>query len=353
MDCRLVRYGERENLSELHPELFEKRPDLCDPAFPANPVPYDDDFPYLFYFVEDGEILGARRAMPDVVCRGDEVRDFAWCFDTIVNPAHHGRGIGTKLVAVQVEEFARREQLSGAAFSAPAMMRIYEKLDYEVLGFTPKYALIRNVGPFIHRKVSLPFVTGASAFLVNVALALRTGLKGGRAASQANCREVDAEEFRALASDIERDETRWHWDKEADWATSRLQSVDTMHAVRDAENRLLGVFVLREREPDAEDGPVPVRRLTMMHYVVADRTEAREALVAALADLLYERRADVADIVVSDPALIDALERAAFIKRGPGMTFVFKQVEGKELSHAASLSDWHLTHFCSDGYSFA
>ena len=212
MECRIVRFGQRHNVAKDHPELAAARPDLVTPAFSENPVGSDDEFPYLFYFIENGEIVGSRKAIPDRVYRGSESLPFAWCFDTYVNPEHHGKGIGTKLVAVQVEEFERRADVSAAAFSAPAMMRIYEKLGYDVLGFTPKYARLRNVAPFLAKKIRSRFAVSLLAPIANAGLAAWLKLRSGDRNTNIAVQRVDPESLGTVSEEFDRG-SRLYWDR--------------------------------------------------------------------------------------------------------------------------------------------
>ena len=351
MECRIVRYRERHDVARLHAELVGARPEYSQVPFDTNPVPFDDDFPYLFYFIDGDDILGVRRAIPDVCYREGEEIAFAWCYDTVVNPDHHGKGIGTKLVAVQVEEFARRGQVSGAAFSAPAMMRIYDKLGYSVLGFAPKYAKVRNVAPFLHRKVRSGVIASLMAVPLNLA---QKALELGRARSGFSIEQLNTGEFERFWNDISTKGARYHWDADARWVASRLGPNDETWAVRTAPNgKPSAVLVVRDRKRVENDADkVAVHRLTLMHYGLATEPDSMDALAAGLSKLLRTKNADVADIITTEPDANSALARQGFKRRGDGMTFVFKEPGATRLPQSGKLSDWKLTHFCSDGFLF-
>ncbi len=48
----------------------------------------------------------------------------------------------------------------------------------------------------------------------------------------------------------------------------------------------------------------------------------------------------------------DAMARQRSKRRGDGMTFDSKESDPTKLPQAGKLSDWKLTHFCSDGFLF-
>ena len=149
MEYRVVQWDERERARELHPQLMNARPELIEPPFTAIPVPMPDDFPFFFYILDGDAIAGYRRAVPDVAVIYGRETAWAWNFDLFIEPHYRGKGIGKRLVVQQVEEFSRRGIVSGAAFSAPATLRIYERLGFRVLGHAPRLALVRNVRPFL------------------------------------------------------------------------------------------------------------------------------------------------------------------------------------------------------------
>ena len=353
MECRIVRFGQHHNIAKDHPELATARPDLVTPAFPKNPVSSDDDFPYLFYFIENGEIVGVRKAIPDLVSRGSETFPFAWCFDTYVNPEHHGKGIGTKLVAVQVEEFERRGDISAAAFSAPAMMRIYEKLGYDVLGCVPKYARLRNTAPFLARKIPSKFVANLLAPVANAGLAIWLKLRSRADNLNIDVKKISHESFCGLSKHFQR-EIVLYWDSEPDWTLCRLRQSDTMYSVHSKSSEMPSVvLVARLRDQLGKDAPLPIKRLTIVHFIVDENIADAYSHVAQAANfLLRQTQADVVDIVTSSPGLQKVLQSQGFSQRGEGMTYVFKAPTRLPLPHAHQQSDWHLTHFCSDGFLF-
>lgn len=353
MECRIIRHGERDRVGELHRELVAFDPALGQPPFRGNPVSSEPDFPFLFYFIEDGTILGTRRAIPDIVHRGGRSYPLAWSYDTVVQPAARGKGIGTKLVAAQVEEFDRSSRISAAAFSAAAMMRIYDKLGYTVLGFVPRYALVRDSAAFLESKLGNAALAKLVSIPGNVALSALARMRGARNTEGLAISRVDTLEWQHLTARLPEPSDIYHWDDGPDWAAARLQPGDACYAVRSGKaDRTIALFVLRDRRSELGEMQSKTSRSTIMHYRY-DGTEAgASALACALADQLYRDGKTVADIVTSDPLLQSKLARLGFARREEGMTFVFKTPPGMALPGAGERSDWKLTHFCSDGFLF-
>jgi GNAT superfamily N-acetyltransferase len=353
MECRVVRYGEKDRVRELHRELVAFDPSLGEPKFHGNPVPSDPHFPFLFYCIEDGQILGSRRAMPDIVRRGSRSYPFAWGFDSFVQPAARGKGIGSKLVAAQVAEFDKREEFCAAAFSAAAMMRIYRKMGFNVLGFVPRHALVRESAPFLSSKLGSAALARIASIPLDLALSARLRMRKGRNLDDLTVSAIEPTQLRELWEELPEPGDVYRWDDPAEWATSRLQQADICCAVRSSDSdRLIALFILRDRQLQPDEAHPVASRMTMVHYKYDGSDKGAWALARALASRLYEDRKSVADIVTSDPLLQSHLERAGFSRREEGMTFVFRAPPGMTLPDAERQSDWKLTHFCSDGFLF-
>lgn len=353
LECRVVRYGEIDRVGELHRELVAFDRSLVAPKFPGNPVPSDLQFPFLFYYIEDGQILGTRRAIPDLLRRSSHSYPLAWGFDTVVQPAARGKGIGTKLVAAQVAEFDKREEICAAAFSAAAMMRIYRKLGFTVLGFVPRHALVRESAPFLSSKLGSAALARIASIPFDLALSARLRVRKARNLDDLTVRAMHPAQWRDLWEQLSEPDKAYRWDDRADWVAARLQRSDTCYAVRSNESdRPIALFVLRERQEEPGKAHSVASRMTMMHYKYDGSHEGAWALARALASCLYEDRRSVADLITSDPLLQSHLERAGFSRREEGMTFVFLAPPGMTLPDAERQSDWKLTHFCSDGFLF-
>lgn len=359
MDYRVVQWNERDRARELHPQLMTARPDLLEPPFAANPVPMPGDFPFFFYILDGDALAGYRRAVPDVaIVDGQEVA-WAWNFDLFIEPQYRGKGIGKRLVVQQVEEFSRRGIVSGAAFSAPATLRIYERLGFRVLGHAPRLALVRNVRPFLASRLR---GRGGWPELAPLGNAVLWAIRRLRAVAnavppvtiEAIDRERFAQEFAAAGGHL----GARHWARGADWLFARMSDDDRLWRASDAmSGRTAGVLVIRDRivhETSAAGIAYAVRRATVMDFAAADHgEETMAALAASLEAYLEASGADMIDVVTSAPAFIAALESRGFGQRGVGMSFAYKTpAEGADTGDDA-LCDWHLTHNTSDGFLLA
>lgn len=353
MDYRFAVIGDIPRMADRHPELVKHRPDLAKPAFLANPVPYDSDFPFIFYVVDGGQIVGSRRAIPDRAnLLGREV-SWAWCFDTSIDGNHHGKGIGSRLVQLQVEAFDNRGIVSGAAFSAPAMMRIYQKLGYFVLDPTPRMARVRNAHPFLARRMkNSPFLRLAT-MSANMVLASNLLIRGFASSTrQFSVHEIDKKQFVNLYNDsaVRYQENYW---ADANWIIARLGNADSLLQIKHQKSQdPSAVFVLRNRE-QVESHGIILKRLSIMHFALLDKDSSTPSLLPkALLRQMDQKRTDVGDIITSSPIILNEFYRYGFRQRGEGMTFVYKIPKSLDLPAASDIKEWELTHFCSDGFLF-
>ncbi len=359
MEYRVVQWNERERARELHPQLMHARPELLEPPFVANPVPMPDDFPFFFYILDGDAIAGYRRAVPDVAVINGEDTAWAWNFDLFIEPEYRGKGIGKRLVVQQVEEFSRRSIVSGAAFSAPATLRIYERLGFRVLGHAPRLALVRNVRPFL---ASRPRGRGGWPELAPLGNAALWVIRRLRAVANATqpvlVKAIDRERFAREFTRMGGHRMTRHWARSVDWLFARMGDDDRLLAITTAQSDTpLGVLVIRDRvvrETSASGVDYSVRRATVMDFAtIDDGDETMKALATALECYLEQSGADMVDMVTSRPSLISALQSYGFGKRGVGMSFAYKTPVGGADDGNDALSDWHLTHNTSDGFLLA
>lgn len=355
MEYRFATIGEVDDIASFHPELAADNFDLCQPPFLRNPVSTDSAFPFLFYAIEDGKVLGSRKAISDRAVVNGKEYPWAWCFDTIVDSSQQGRGIGSGLVKLQSEEFDRLGVISSAAFSAPAMMRIYRKFGYRVLEPAPRMTLVRNAAPFVAKKIENRLIRSLASWIGTTVLNLESAIRGAnRSVAPFTIAPITELEFSRhfLRADWAEQPNRWA--NSADWIVSRIQTGDElMKVTRCGSSNPSAIFVLRERTPDAV-GLAASQRFSLVHFeILEDWACTADLLAAAVSRQMFARRCDVADIITSSPSLLAALRKRGYRKRGTGMTFVYKAPSAIEFDGSDDIADWHLTHFCSDGFRFA
>ncbi len=97
-----------------------------------------------------------------------------------------------------------------------------------------------------------------------------------------------------------------------------------------------------------------LRLMTMMDFGIfeSDRDFYRILLNAVLHHFL-ESGGDVLDLISTSPPVHSAARRLGMLKVGKGMTFHYAPTSACAMPEAAKqIDNWHLTHFCSDGFTF-
>lgn len=354
MEYRSAILSDLANIDQLHPELAADRPELCRPAFPENPIRGEANFPFIFYALDGQKVVGSRKATPDYAIINGKEYPWAWCFDTIVDSTQRGKGVGSRLVERQVAEFNRLGILSGAAFSAPAMMHIYAKLGYRVLDLTPRMVLVRNVRPFLSGKVPSRFLLKIGGAVGNLFVSLELLCRGALSSNRdVQIERLNTQDVIQVLTKSSWRSTNNRWGLSPDWIVARLRPADELFKLTiDSSATPSAIFVLREREATSDSGP-PGRRLSLMHFESLSAVGVNaDAIAAALSRELFRRGCDVADLITSSPKLLSALRKRGYKRRGTGMTFVYKVPSGVELNGSTDIADWHLTHYCSDGFLF-
>lgn len=354
MEYRSACLSELANMDQLHPELAADRPELCRPAFPENPIHGGADFPFIFYALEGKKIVGSRKAIPDSATINGKKYPWAWCFDTIVDSSQRGKGVGSRLVDRQVQEFDRLGIISGAAFSAPAMMRIYDKLGYRVLDFTPRMVLVRSLRPFLSERLANGLLLQVVGTFANMFTYLESVWRGsGRSNQDTKIKRLTVEELSQAFAKSSQPNAHNRWASSAEWILARLQPFEEIFEMSTGKSTWpSAIFILREREASSDNRPSG-RRLSLTHFEFLSEDSTKEdELSAVLSKELFRRNCDVADIITSSPKLLAALRKRGYRRRGTGMTFVYRIPSGIELTASEDIADWHLTHYCSDGFLF-
>lgn len=97
-----------------------------------------------------------------------------------------------------------------------------------------------------------------------------------------------------------------------------------------------------------------LRLMTMMDFGIfdSDRHLYRILLNAVLHHFL-ESGADILDLISTCPSIDAAARRLGMLKVGKGMTFHYAPTSACPIPEEAEhITNWHLTHFCSDGFTF-
>jgi len=359
VEIRSVEMGQQDRLAELHPELVADRPDLLTPALLNNPEPVESDFPYLFYALDGAKVVGHFMSFPDTLYADGAPRKWAWNLGLFTDPEYRGRGIARKIVELQLAEFGRRDMIWGGVFSSHAAIRLYERMGFGFPGFAQRLCLMRNARPFLRAHVSNALAVAAGGLAANTLLAAHRLLKRGvRSFGGYRVQPIDREEFSALVNASAVHPEAFYWGTDARWFTARSAENDVFCKVmRAGETNPCAFMIVRDRL--VKDRSLSGRYSNFKMLSVEEFGQFEEApdiaqaLISGLLALFRDSDADIAEFVTSSPAIQASARRAGFVPFGAGMSFKFMAPPGHPLSDRALASaNWHMTHYCGDGFGF-
>lgn len=355
-----VTFSERNKVAELHPELSSQFPELAVPYL-VEATDYPGDFPYVFYVLEGGVVATYISCFFDTLQRDGQQYAWAWNANLFTHPDFRGRGLAQQIVAYQLAELAKRGIVWGGVFSSPAALRLYEKLDFTIVGFASRMCLLRRPLPFLTHHMGNNLAARVASQTYQAIYRFKGLLKFGQRAfrNTYSVEQATIGELNALlgARPLHR-ETRAHWRDDADILRAKMavRGSDKIALVRDTAGQPLLFFIWRVRE--TSERPIKekysgVRMFSVMEFGYFAEIVPHDALIRAAITLFNEADADLLEFVTSPQPLEASARRHGFIALGSGMSFTFKAPAGHPLEQVQdTTADWHLTHYSGDGYSF-
>lgn len=366
MQFSLVTVEEIERLDEIHPLVRAALPAPTILSLTAGTRSCPDTvtgFPWLFYLIDGQRIVSSFSAMPDRVWLEGDTHHVAWAGSLVTDPAYRGKGLATKLITDATDALHRRNIAWAGVFSTPAALRIYRKLGFTLAGYAPRYVMLKTLRPLLEGRLksrllldltdglyrqarrALPFITRRPRDPVELGLVVETVVPA-----------TATESARTLPDPVYHG--RYHFNDSLAKLEWKLQHGrgGTLHLISSKEGTPLGYFVLRCRSSKqtvhAQRGDFTL--MTMMDFgVYVEEPQAYSWICDAVASRFAASEADVLEIVSSSPLLKASAARMGMLRAGGGMSFTFSAPPTWNLKSCASeTSQWHLTHFCGDAYSF-
>lgn len=361
MEFRHLRFGELEDAPTNHPELHEAHPELLQNLLPLEQGTYQD-FPIVFYAVEGGKVAAFFRSFPDQLFYAGRQFNWAWNGNLFTHPNFRRRGLAQAIVEDQINQFEQMNFVWGGVFSAPAALRLYEKLEFSMVGAAPRLFLIRNIRQFVrHHLPSFPSYLGESLYKGLFELSMRLLRARRRDARRVNAEEVSPIEFEKIANGhIVSEPNTAYWGNCPRWTTKRLEqrAADRIFLLRqEGEAEAFGFAVIRERQ--IKSNPFKgkytgINLMTVMHYGYFDiRRDYPALFLTGLTEVFLNSEADMLELVSSSPGICGEAKRFGLLSLGDGMSFKFKEPSMLygELP-TQGVSAFHLTHYAGDAFSF-
>jgi GNAT superfamily N-acetyltransferase len=360
MKFRYVSFDETKALVAHHPQLRDHSY-LIPHALEKNPH-ITGDFPVLCYMLDGENIASHFSSFPDRVYYQEQEYKWAWCGNLFTNPEYRGKGVASALVKEQVNLFHTKNLAWGGVFSTPEALRIYERLKFSVLGYAPRYLMVKKISPLLIHHLQNSIAIGAAERTYGALLYLaRKVLHDDKAFSRKFNLVVDkiesANSMHSL-SDIKYPE-RYHFDDSEAMTTWKMEArkIDQLYVARSNDTRKKSFYVLarcREIKKKALLGRYKgFKLMTMMDYGRFDLDPAiSDAIVSSVISLFFSSNADACEIITSDENMCRAARRRGMMRVGMGMSFAYSLPSDWDFGLHEDTRQWHLTHYRGDAFGF-
>ena len=328
------------------------------------------DFPCYFYLLDnDNNIVCSVKAFPDRLVTSDKTYPWAWLGALLTDERYRGKGLATILIS-ECEKILHKKGIAwGGVFSTDIALRIYRKLGFTIPGYANRYLFLKSARPFLVAHVRSIFLSsflnilymGATRFLYKACFSNPWFRK--RKSRKLMFTECDENNYTSYHKKINYS-TTFHFNDSQDkliWkirgCKSKSGNICKLFIARDlTTNDIVGYFVVRNK---IQKEPVAVKYknftiMTLMDYgLFIDDEAIYSSIIENLFDLFWKSSAEVLEVISNSEALCAVLRRKGMLRVGKGMSFKFSLPEFWNIGDECSkLEEWHLTHFCGDGFSF-
>jgi len=325
-----------------------------------------DEYPCVFFLRHDDEIASSVTTLPDTLSVNDKTYKWSWSGSLETKPQYRGKGLATRLILDLLRTLHDRDIIRGSAFSADATMHIYgNKIPATNIGCADRLLMVKSAKPVFdyHLNNELLAAVATSGYnsiarTIFPMLEKATGLPG----TSIEVFEIPVEallgQYRELF-DNQYYDVPFHFNDTAEklaWKMSIANATQVIYVVRSKSDGIpLSYFIAREIHVDQPLGGKysDFELFTVMHYgFFRKQADAYQTLLHAILKVFNERSVDILELITSSTSFSRRLGRFLLRSVGKGMSFTSNYPPQIEKSlRANSLDDWHLTHYCGDGFS--
>ena len=363
-----VTFDQIHRIQELHPLVYRH---FCKENEKFTKFDYlaccpdiSNDFPCFFYLTDNDEIISGMGALPDKFYRNSEILRWAWCGAIFTNPEYRGKELAVLLVRNMAKVLHERNAAWAGISSNPPAMRVYQKLKFTIPGYANRYLFPKTITPFLGYYIKNKILTSVLDVPYRMALRIMLTLIGRPL-------HPDKLEIAVKRVDIDNEDladnkrppvcyhTPYHFNDNFDkikWKINKNKDIHLYLIMNKNTNEHLCYFILKNRKNErAFAGKVfNFKLMTLMDYGVYNKDiNAYEALMCAVLSLFWKSDADVLEVISSSSIFNKILKRNGIFKFWNGMSFKFCAPPDWNLDQeGAELSNWPITHFCGDAFSF-
>jgi len=361
LDFRYVLFKDVEKLNELHPLVHDQ-----DDRFEYLRYCPDihDEFPCYFYLTDEKrtKIISSIGCIPDTLSFNDKRYQWAWSESLFTDSEYRGKGLATELITKQVRVLHGKGYAWGGVFSTDNAIRIYQRLGFVVPGYASRYLLIRNPQPFLRKYIGNHKLLGAINWVFRGASKLPFAFLRYLIEQKKDfvIEETDYDDgnlMNLFDRRINRNNMCFNNSIEKIRWKMRRRNVDKLYIVSNKFSYVpLFYLVVRDRiiKNEIAGGYKDFNLMTLMDYgYFSSDNKLNGFLISAVVLLFLQSKGDILEVISSSPEIAYYARRYGMFRVGKGMSFKFCAPNNWELSSMChEISDWHLTHYCGDAYSF-
>lgn len=324
------------------------------------------EFPIFFYADVDGCAASYMRTIPDVITVNGTTRAWAWTGDNYTEPRFRNRGLSTALQRWATSYLHDMDNGRGSVFSTDVTLHTFEKLGFTLVGYAPRYLLLRTPQPYLAAKIRNPvlrlLVSSVAASAMTAAMAGLRRLNSIRM-QHSHHEEITWNDRRweelleASASSID-----VHFDMSAATLQTKLSLAQRAGSCRlwlisdRRSNRNLAYLITRERfqvEPLAEIFR-DFRLMTAMDFgYVANDSSAADAVASHLIEIFLESDCEVLELISTNLLLNRAVTRRGMLRVGRGMSFNYSVPESWNWpAELTRIDSWPISNFSGDAFTY-
>ena len=363
---KFIEFKELDILKRERPDLYRNASSQlllsCPDVF--------EDFPCYFYLLDNEEnIVCSVKTFPDTLVTSNKTYPWAWFGALLTDESYRGKGLATMLIRECKNILHKKGIAWGGVFSTDIAIRIYRKLGVTIPGYANRYLYLKSARPFLIAHVRSIFLSSfLNVLYMGTTRFLYKAFFSKPWIRKRNCRKLIFTEF------IENDDiayqkkinhsTIFHFNDSLDKLIWKIRgcnlktgNICKLYIAKDLKtNDIVGYFVVRNK---IQKEPVALKYkdftiMTLMDYglFINDDT-IYSSIIEKLFDLFWESSTEVLEVISNSEALCAVLRRKGMLRVGKGMSFKFSLPKNWNIGDdCKKLENWHLTHFCGDGFSF-
>jgi hypothetical protein len=326
------------------------------------------DFPCYFYIVNsEDQIMCSIKALPDTLWIGSKKYPWAWMGAIFTEEIYRRKGLAAMITEESRRILHKQGIGRGGVFSTEIALHILKKLDFSFPGYVNRYLMIKSARPFLDAHMKSKFIVDIlDRISIPIFRSIYQYYFGWKKADVLDVKLIDLNGKDFSEDQLPKIEykAKYHFNGRLEkllWkvkgSNAKPENHCSLYLLKDLENGsplcYFAIRLKRQLEPLA-DKYRNFKLMTLMDFGLFKNDERiYPALLKEIINLFWKSDAEVLEVISNEKGLIKILSQKGLIKVGKGMSYTFSVPERWDLGKESNeLSNWHLTSFCGDAFSF-